>query len=39
MRRNIQDWDRALTLAQEFAQDQLPFVSLEYAVQLEFMWV
>jgi hypothetical protein len=36
MRRSILDWDRALKLAQEIAKDQLPFVSLEYATQLEF---
>ncbi|KAI6201750.1 WD repeat-containing protein 19 [Aphelenchoides besseyi] len=36
MRRNILDWDRALKLAQEIAQDQQPYVSLEYATQLEF---
>ncbi|CAD5215524.1 unnamed protein product [Bursaphelenchus okinawaensis] len=37
MRRNILDWDRALQLANEVAKDQLPFVSLEYATQLDFM--
>uniref|UniRef100_A0A1I7SJE3 TPR_REGION domain-containing protein n=2 Tax=Bursaphelenchus xylophilus TaxID=6326 RepID=A0A1I7SJE3_BURXY len=37
MRRNILDWDRALQLANEVAKDQLPYVSLEYATQLEFM--
>jgi hypothetical protein len=36
MRRNILDWDRALKLAQEIAKDQLPYVALEYATQLEF---
>jgi WD repeat-containing protein 19 len=39
MRRNILDWDRALKLAQEIAKDQLPYVALEYATQLEFTWV
>ncbi|NXA79906.1 WDR19 protein, partial [Thryothorus ludovicianus] len=37
MRQDLQHWDRALQLAKCLAPDQIPFISKEYAVQLEFM--
>ncbi|NWH83666.1 WDR19 protein, partial [Aegithalos caudatus] len=37
MRKDLQHWDRALQLAKLLAPDQMPFISKEYAVQLEFM--
>uniref|UniRef100_A0AAZ3QAW7 Anaphase-promoting complex subunit 4 WD40 domain-containing protein n=1 Tax=Oncorhynchus tshawytscha TaxID=74940 RepID=A0AAZ3QAW7_ONCTS len=37
MRRDLQHWDSALMLAKRLAEDQIPFISKEYAVQLEFM--
>ncbi|NWR15309.1 WDR19 protein, partial [Emberiza fucata] len=37
MRKDLQHWDKALQLAKRLAQDQIPFISKEYAVQLEFM--
>ncbi|NXO83768.1 WDR19 protein, partial [Sitta europaea] len=37
MRKDLQHWDRALQLAKRLAPDQIPFISKEYAVQLEFM--
>ncbi|XP_046901307.1 WD repeat-containing protein 19 isoform X3 [Hypomesus transpacificus] len=37
MRRDLQHWDSALMLARRLAQDQIPFISKEYAVQLEFI--
>ncbi|NWU43545.1 WDR19 protein, partial [Hylia prasina] len=37
MRKDLQHWDRALQLAKCLAPDQMPFISKEYAVQLEFM--
>ncbi|XP_012499967.1 PREDICTED: WD repeat-containing protein 19 [Propithecus coquereli] len=36
MRRDLQHWDSALQLAKRLAPDQIPFISKEYAVQLEF---
>jgi len=36
MRRDLQHWDSALQLAKRLAPDQMPFLSREYAVQLEF---
>lgn len=36
MRRNLLDWDSALKLAKGLAEEQIPFISKEYAVQLEF---
>ncbi|XP_014378025.1 WD repeat-containing protein 19 isoform X1 [Alligator sinensis] len=36
MRRDLQHWDSALQLARRLAPDQIPFISKEYAVQLEF---
>ncbi|KAG8134871.1 hypothetical protein E2320_007947 [Naja naja] len=36
MRRDLQQWDSALQLAKRLAPDQIPFISKEYAVQLEF---
>ncbi|XP_055768737.1 WD repeat-containing protein 19 [Salvelinus fontinalis] len=37
MRRDLQHWDSALLLAKRLAEDQIPFISKEYAVQLEFI--
>uniref|UniRef100_A0A8C5X1D6 WD repeat-containing protein 19 n=1 Tax=Malurus cyaneus samueli TaxID=2593467 RepID=A0A8C5X1D6_9PASS len=37
MRKDLQHWDRALQLAKRLAPDQIPFISKEYAMQLEFM--
>ncbi|KAG8453594.1 hypothetical protein GDO86_000286, partial [Hymenochirus boettgeri] len=36
MRRDLQHWDSALQLAKRLAPNQIPFISKEYAVQLEF---
>uniref|UniRef100_A0A915E0N9 WDR19 WD40 repeat domain-containing protein n=1 Tax=Ditylenchus dipsaci TaxID=166011 RepID=A0A915E0N9_9BILA len=36
MRRDIQHWDRALNLAKQAAPEELPLISKEYAMQLEF---
>uniref|UniRef100_A0A8D0TCS6 WD repeat-containing protein 19 n=1 Tax=Sus scrofa TaxID=9823 RepID=A0A8D0TCS6_PIG len=36
MRRDLQHWDSALQLAKRLAPDQIPFISKEYAIQLEF---
>lgn len=33
------DWDSALKLAKGLAEEEIPFISKEYAVQLEFKWV
>ncbi|KAI1887644.1 hypothetical protein AGOR_G00192430 [Albula goreensis] len=37
MRRDLQHWDSALKLAKRLAPTQIPFISKEYAVQLEFV--
>lgn len=37
MRRDLLQWDSALTLAKRLAEDQIPFISKEYAAHLEFM--
>ncbi|XP_019491540.1 PREDICTED: WD repeat-containing protein 19 [Hipposideros armiger] len=37
MRRDLLHWDNALQLAKRLAPDQIPFISKEYAVQLEVM--
>lgn len=37
MRRDLQHWDSALMLAKRLADNQIPFISKEYAVQLEFV--
>ncbi|XP_069781014.1 WD repeat-containing protein 19 isoform X4 [Narcine bancroftii] len=37
MRRDLQHWDSALQLAKRLAPDQIPFISKEYAIQLEFI--
>ncbi|XP_036373153.1 WD repeat-containing protein 19 [Megalops cyprinoides] len=37
MRRDLQHWDSALQLAKRLAPSQIPFISKEYAVQLEFV--
>ncbi|XP_038608395.1 WD repeat-containing protein 19-like [Tachyglossus aculeatus] len=36
MRRDLQHWDSALQLAKRLAPDQIPLLSKEYAIQLEF---
>ncbi|XP_037247297.1 WD repeat-containing protein 19 isoform X2 [Falco rusticolus] len=36
MRKDLQHWDTALQLAKRLAPDQIPFISKEYAMQLEF---
>ncbi|XP_033108550.1 WD repeat-containing protein 19-like isoform X2 [Anneissia japonica] len=36
MRRDLLHWDQALKLAKSLAPDQIPFISKEYAQQLEF---
>lgn len=36
MRRDLLDWDSALKLAKALAPDQIPYISKEYAQQLEF---
>ncbi|XP_027691769.1 WD repeat-containing protein 19 isoform X1 [Vombatus ursinus] len=36
MRRDLQHWDSALHLAKRLAPEQIPFISKEYAIQLEF---
>ncbi|NXK78082.1 WDR19 protein, partial [Amazona guildingii] len=36
MRKDLQHWDSALQLAKRLAPDQIPFLSKEYAVHLEF---
>lgn len=38
MRRDLLHWDKSLQLANRLAPDQIPFISKEYAQQLEFMW-
>ncbi|XP_004564353.3 WD repeat-containing protein 19 isoform X1 [Maylandia zebra] len=37
MRRDLLHWDSALMLAKRLAEDQIPFISKEYAVHLEFV--
>ncbi|CAG0902490.1 unnamed protein product, partial [Darwinula stevensoni] len=37
MRRDLLQWDQALQLARKLSPDQIPFISREYAQQLEFM--
>ena len=36
MRRDLLNWDQALELAKSLAPDQIPYISREYAQQLEF---
>ena len=36
MRRDLLHWDGALQLAKALAPDQIPYISKEYAQQLEF---
>jgi WD repeat-containing protein 19 len=36
MRRDLLHWDQALSLAKRLAPDQIPYISKEYAQQLEF---
>ncbi|KAJ1345600.1 hypothetical protein KIN20_000171 [Parelaphostrongylus tenuis] len=37
MRRDLLDWSRALALAEQLSPKEIPFISREYAQQLEFM--
>ncbi|XP_045115021.1 WD repeat-containing protein 19-like isoform X2 [Portunus trituberculatus] len=37
MRRDLLHWDQALQLAKKLSPDQIPFISREYAQQLEFI--
>ncbi|XP_035492016.2 WD repeat-containing protein 19 isoform X2 [Scophthalmus maximus] len=37
MRRDLLQWDSALMLAKRLAEDQIPFISKEYAIHLEFI--
>uniref|UniRef100_A0A4W6BS64 WD repeat domain 19 n=1 Tax=Lates calcarifer TaxID=8187 RepID=A0A4W6BS64_LATCA len=37
MRRDLLHWDSALMLAKRLSEDQIPFISKEYAVHLEFI--
>lgn len=39
MRRDLLHWDHALQLANRLAPDQIPYISREYAQQLEFVYV
>ena len=39
MRRDLLHWDQALELAKALAPDDIPFISKEYAQQLEFVYV
>lgn len=36
MRRDLLHWDQALELAKNLAPEQIPYISREYAQQLEF---
>lgn len=38
MRRDLLHWDQALQLAKILSPDQIPYISKEYAYQLEFKW-
>ena len=38
MRRDLLHWDQALELAKSLAPNQIPYISREYAQQLEFTW-
>lgn len=37
MRRDLMHWDAAMKLAKGLANDETPYISLEYGKQLEFM--
>uniref|UniRef100_A0A3B1INX8 WD repeat-containing protein 19 n=1 Tax=Astyanax mexicanus TaxID=7994 RepID=A0A3B1INX8_ASTMX len=37
MRRDLQHWDSALQLAKRLRPEEIPFISKEYAIQLEFV--
>ena len=39
MRRDLQSWDQAVKLARALSPEQVPEISLEYARQLEYMYV
>ena len=36
MRRDLLHWDKALNLASRLAPEEIPYISKEYAQQLEF---
>lgn len=38
MRRDLLDWSKALALAEQLSPTEIPYISREYAQQLEFMW-
>jgi WD repeat-containing protein 19 len=38
MRRDLLHWDQALQLAKNLAPDQIPYISKQYAQQLEFTY-
>ncbi len=38
MRRDLLHWDQALQLAKTLSPEQIPYISKEYANQLEFTW-
>jgi WD repeat-containing protein 19 len=37
MRRDLMHWDSAMKLAKGLAMNEIPYISLEYGKQLEFM--
>lgn len=37
LRRDLMQWEQALSLAQKLKPDEIPFIAREYAQQLEFM--
>ena len=39
MQRDLLNWNQALNLAKTLAPDQVPYISREYANQLEFVLV
>lgn len=39
MRRDLMQWDAAMKLAKGLASHEIPYISLEYGKQLEFMYV
>ena len=39
MRQDLLHWNQALNLAKTLAPDQLPIISIEYAQQLELMYI
>ena len=39
MRQDLLQWNHALNLAKTLAPDQIPYISIKYAQQLEFTYV